>query len=231
MANMKKNIGIHPKKKSKNKENGSHDGNGRNKYTVALSLFILFLMVGSTFGFIMYYWTEDKKVFEYEGFKLENLNNRWFVVSGDKKLEFYNHPTQVENIELPTAVIVELMDGNPIYVTFDPDVPLTVAQSLDQVRLDLSISINTLNAVTKVNSDYPLPVIDCSNTTGSYNDGNTTKEFERNIIYLKKGNDTRITVDNKCVIIESRDGQGFIDLKDRLVYGLYGIIKLNTAQN
>jgi hypothetical protein len=43
---------------------------------------------------------------------------------------------------------------------------------------------------------------------------------------LKRSNEPRITVaDTGCVILESQTAIGFLELKDRLVYGLFDVMK------
>lgn len=200
-----------------------------NRSSVYLSIFILLIMIGSTFGFVMYYYTENNTdSFEYNGFKLKNINNLWKISVSGKTLEFYNHPTQLEDILFSQDIITEILDSNPVVVTFDPESSTTSldSQYIDQARLDLSVAVNAISAVSEPSDLYSqLQVLTCENKTMSYVENNITQNYELNIIYLKKSNDTKISLtENGCVIIESQDGLGFLELKDRLVYGLYGIM-------
>ncbi|MBN2881330.1 hypothetical protein JXM83_04735 [Candidatus Woesearchaeota archaeon] len=192
---------------------------------VILSGLIMFLMIGSLFGYMMYY-AEDNSNFTFNGFKFtpDDRNNRWIVKLDDKVAEFYNHPTQVEAITVPNGVKNTLMDGDVMFVTFDP-VEGEMAPYMDQVRLDFTLAFNAIGAVSAPSEIYTLPVLTCENKTGVYLDSNNqTQVYSRNIIYLKKSNETKIVLDDGCVILEASSGQGFIDLRDRLLFDIYGIL-------
>lgn len=230
MPNKQKQMESHLKRKAQKRNKEHVNGNSPNRAGYIMSIFILVTMVGSTFGFIMYYndSTNKQNTFEYNGFKLKNDNNMWTLDLSGKNLEFYNHPTQLENIAMPAEIRNELLNGNIIVVTFDPDnLSQVYAQYIDQVRLDLSTSINAISAVTKKSDSYSqLTPITCANKTVTTKDGSgkaTTQNLD--IIYLKRSNQTRMSVENGCVILESQDALGFLELKDRLVYGLFGIMK------
>lgn len=231
MSNAQNKIKSHLKRKAQKKSNEHDEENKPNKWAIGMSIFILIIMVGSTFGFIYSYYQDEsrKNSYDYNGFKLKTKNNMWTLDVGGKVLEFYNHPTQLEQINISSRAKEELVNGNPIVVTFDPEDNLNsiYAQYLDQVRLDLSQSINAISAVTVKSDLYTqLPQISCANRTVAFQDGNEMKNYNLNIIYLKKSNDTRITVaDNGCVILESQSALGFLELKDRLVYALFDVMK------
>lgn len=231
MSNAQNKIKSHLKRKAQKKGSEHEEENKPNRMAIGMSIFILFIMVGSTFGFIYSYYQDEnsKQNFEYNGFELKTKNNMWTLDIGGKVLDFYNHPSQLESINLSERAKNELVNGNPIVVTFDPEDNLNniYAQYLDQVRLDLSLSINAISAVTNKSELYAqLPQISCANKTVAYNEGESIKNYNLNIIYLKKSNETKITVaDNGCVILESQTAIGFLELKDRLVYGLFDVMK------
>lgn len=193
-------------------------------YSWAFAAFIMLLMIGSIFGFISYYGMENSNSIEnYNGFKIINQNNRWIVNLDEKTLDFYNHPQQLEQINIEPAIINELLDNNPVFVTFDPNKEML--NFVDQIRLDLSLSINAISGIANESLDYPnLEKITCNDTTGVFSQGNITQEYERNIIYLKYGDSNDIRLENGCVIIEADNAQDFAELKDRLVYTLFGIM-------
>jgi hypothetical protein len=217
------------KRTDRNKAKEEKKSKDSNKNAIFISVFILVVMVGSTFGFIMYYNDDTKNnVLRYNGYELKNDNNISTIKTNGKNLEFYNHPTQLESIPLNSSVLNELLDGNVVVVTFDPDAfSGYYVQYIDQVRLDLSVAINAVSAVTNKSELYAsLPVLTCANRTFSYSNNGSMQTQNLNIIYLKKSNTTAIRMEpNGCVVLESPSGLGFLELKDRLVYGIYGIMK------
>lgn len=193
-------------------------------YSWAFAAFIMLLMIGSIFGFISYYGMENSNSIEdYNGFKIINQDNRWIVNLDEKTLDFYNHPQQLEHIGVEPAIVNELLDNNPVFVTFDPNE--NMLSFIDQIRLDLSLSINAIGGIANESLEYPnLEKITCNDTIGVFTQGNVTQQYERNIIYLKYGDNNSINLDKGCVIIEANNAQDFAELKDRLVYTLFGIM-------
>ena len=66
---------------------------------------------------------------------------------------------------------------------------------------------------TKNTTTYNLPIITCDNAT----------EFVP-VIYFKDSNITKFTLENNCIIGESNSREGFLALKDRLLYALFDVI-------
>lgn len=211
------------KKSSKRKKNSNHSG-------LIMSLLLLFTLVASTFGFIISFNNDStgSSDYNYNGFKFTNNNNIWNVKVAGKTLEFYNHPTQLEYITIPENIVNNLMNGNPIVVTFDPKISQGIdAPYIDQLRFDMTNALNAISAVTqKDNGVYSqLNVITCQNKSISYVENNESSTLDLNIIYLNKSNNNRIIEDeNGCIIFESSSSIGFLELKDRLVYTLFGIM-------
>jgi len=193
-------------------------------YSWAFAALILFLMIGSVFGFITFYNTDSANSIErYNGYVIQNVEGRWVLNLEGQEFYFYNHPLVLEGINFDFSVADELMDNNPIFVTFDPVEEML--GFIDQIRLDLSLGLNAISAIANESTYYPnLEVVTCSDVDGSINQGNETLNFQRNIIYLKYGNNTGIRVEDSCVIIEGRSSTDFAELKDRLIYTLYGVM-------
>jgi len=63
------------------------------------------------------------------------------------------------------------------------------------------------------NNSFNLPVISCSNAT-QYTP----------VIYFRHGNSTSISVQDNCVIAEASSNTEFIRVKDRLLYGILGVM-------
>jgi hypothetical protein len=62
-------------------------------------------------------------------------------------------------------------------------------------------------------NDYNFPVITCRDSTSVVP-----------VIYFKSSNETKVYLENDCIIAESSTQIDFERIKDRLVYGMLGII-------
>ena len=64
------------------------------------------------------------------------------------------------------------------------------------------------------NNSFNLPVVACSDSTPYVP-----------VVYFRHGNSTNIHLDNDCIIAEAAENAGFIMVKDRLLYGMLGVMK------
>ena len=67
--------------------------------------------------------------------------------------------------------------------------------------------------VLRNSENYNLPIITCENATQYIP-----------VIYLKEGNDTNFFLQKECIIAESKSKEGFIALKDLIIYTIFDII-------
>ena len=59
-----------------------------------------------------------------------------------------------------------------------------------------------------------VPIITCNDSTNFIP-----------VIYFKSSNVTKVSIDNNCIIAEASNQADVIRIKDRLLYGIFGIIK------
>ena len=74
-------------------------------------------------------------------------------------------------------------------------------------------NIYAISGITNNSINYNLPIITCENAT-SYVP----------VIHLKEGNDTKFSLKDDCIMAESSSKEGFIALKDIIIYTIFDII-------
>jgi len=181
----------------------------KNKNKIYFAIFIAFIMITSILGFF-YGGSEER--FTYKGFSFNHVGEKWITHINGKSVDFDYFPGDVDYINLSDVIISKIKNSKMIYVTYSQNQSnldeIAIAQfSLSQKLSDFNIYV--ASAIAEKN-DFGLPVINCNNAT----------EFVP-VIELRKGYSDSIILEKDCIILDGN----LIKLKDRLMYGLYGIIK------
>lgn len=121
----------------------------------------------------------------------------------------------VENIEVDDNIITRMSNTLEIDSTYDINDSFAKAIALSQH--ELSEVLSYMNIYLRMGmideNEYDVPIITCEDSTQQIP-----------VIYFKKSNQTKISLQDDCVIAEARTEIDFIRIKDRLLYGLLGII-------
>jgi hypothetical protein len=175
---------------------------------------IIFLMTASVIGFM---WSDGGDV-SYGEYQFKQSGNQWTTEINEGVATFYTLPQEVDYINLSSSALGVIKNTRMIYMTFDPDeLDLTY---IDLVRFDLEDSlpryfeIFAVSGMTDESDDYDLPIVTCANAT----------QFTP-VIYMRSGNKTGISYENGCIIAEASINFNFVRIRDRILYGLFGIIK------
>jgi hypothetical protein len=182
-----------------------------------LGIFIVSIMVLSGVG---YMWTDPQggNALEYNEYKFVSQNNKWVTNINNQYIGFSHHPSDIE--EIPVGSSVNLIKNTKmLYITFDPESLLVSDFELRRLELenDLSnhLTIYPVTGVTKEHSLYSsFPIVDCVNATPSVP-----------VIKFVKGNETKIIQEGACITLKVTDGYDSSVLKDRLMFGIFGIIE------
>ncbi len=82
----------------------------------------------------------------------------------------------------------------------------------------MGLTLNAYNIYLRrgftTNNTFNLPAIACDDATSAVP-----------VIYFRKGNATKIYLKNSCIIAEAPSNQEFIKAKDRILYGMLGVMK------
>ncbi|MFH1211563.1 MAG: hypothetical protein V1659_01395 [Candidatus Woesearchaeota archaeon] len=180
---------------------------------IIMGLFIVAVMVFSSFAVFM---DNPASGLKYNGFsfKYDDTGQMFSVKINKEEFFFRNHPADLEYINVSKEAVELYKNADEVYITFEPKEDIYLGL-FDSLRLDFSKNSgrNVLGATTESSTLYDLPVKTCQ-------DANQTSA----VIYLKVGDATSVSLDDSCIIFEARE-YGFIKLRDRFYYALFGVMK------
>jgi hypothetical protein len=170
-----------------------------------MSLSVLGYMIGK----------EGDVTTKYNNFKFSKSNNQWATKVDGKQFLFHYHPTQVDSINISKHIVEKINNSYQLYQTSDENSTYKEAIALAQFEILNSLSQRNkyiVNGFTKP-SKFSLPVINCFNAT-----------ITVPVIIFEKSNITEISEENNCIFLRARSESDMISIKDRLLYGILGII-------
>jgi len=191
--------------------------NGKRKW--GLMVFIIIIMIGTSFSVFFTGGAPQSEVVKYNGIKFVSSgssNRIWIANINDQQAAFSFLPSQVESIVLPRRASQLLQNKFEIDSTsnFNDTFKESIALSQHQMGLTLQKYNIYLRKGFTLNNSFNIPIITCDDATANVP-----------VIYFRQGNSTRINLENNCVIVEAPDDAGFIMAKDRMLYDLFGVIK------
>ena len=178
-------------------------------------MFIVFIMIGTSFSFIFFGFSPSSEIVKYNGIKFSKnpSQNIWIAKINGKDAAFSFLPNEVEKIPLENPE--KLQNRLEIDVTYDLNSPYNQSIALSQHQMGLTL--NAYNIYVRkgftANNSFSLPVITCGNSTAKVP-----------VIYFRHGNSTGIH-ENGCIIAEASSNADFIRLKDRILYGILGVLQ------
>ncbi len=181
------------------------------------AIFIIAIMTLSAIGFI-YSPSETTEI--YKGFKLVQLpgTTKWGIEIDGKVIEFYNPPAAAENIPFDPEAARRLTAARQLYITFNPEEENL--EPIDLVRFDVSRimmengNVYIASGMTKNTTTYALPQIECINAT-----------MYIPVLLLKTGNETKISLENNCIVAQASTPYDFTLIRDRILYMKFGVIE------
>lgn len=183
--------------------------NSGKKWLFALALFIIVIMVFSSFLMGMDQSTTSGK---YNGHKFAYLNNQWVTTLNNYEMSFYFHPSEVDYLNLTNP---ENLHAPLIYVTFDPNETNEYIE-LSRLKLDLAAqSTDTFFSpgVTQPSAEYNFSQVTCRNATPYIP-----------VIFFQKSNLTEIEYNQNCYILKAESNLDFVKLTERIIYQITGVI-------
>lgn len=190
--------------------------NKREKKKWWLILFIVMIMVGTSFSFVFYGFSGSNAEVKYNGLTFVKFPDHWEAKINGKPAAFSFLPNDVENIAALDDSFKTLQGKLEIDVTYDSNSTYKEAIALAQHQMALTLEkygIFVRKGFTS-NNTFNLPIITCSNAT-----------FNVPVVYFREGNSTTIHNENSCIIAEAPLNAEFIKAKDRLLYGMLGVMK------
>lgn len=164
-----------------------------------VTLFILFIFVASTAGFIiggpLDSGNQNQDIIEYKGQTFILTQQGWVTQIQDKSFLFSTPPTQLEDINIflePFTTLQNLAQAQKVYLTRDP-------LEIDNTYLT-GLSVNILPYLKRVVLACPqdseecsdLPLITCEQATPTVQ-----------VIQIQSSNQTKVQYTNNCLLIEA----------------------------
>jgi hypothetical protein len=174
-----------------------------------------FIMVGSVFGVVFFgFGTSGSSSIEYNDFKFVGRGSFWSTIVDDREAMFTYFPSDVEIVLIDEDIISRLKDRVQIDATSDFND--TFAESIALAQYQIGITLNNFNVFVRkgfTSEQQTFPIITCNQSTTFVP-----------VIYFKSSNETRVYLENDCIIAEALNQEDIIRIRDRLVYGILGII-------
>ncbi|MBI2656609.1 hypothetical protein HYX03_02635 [Candidatus Woesearchaeota archaeon] len=188
----------------------------REKKRWGLILFIILIMIGTSVSFVFFGFSPQNEVVKYNGIKFTKVQDRWEAKINGEIAAFSFQPSDVEGVFALDGSIQRLQNKFEIDATYDLN--STFAQAIALAQHQMALTLSQYNIYIRkgftANSTFNLPVITCGNAT-----------LNVPVVYFRHGNTTGIHVEGNCVIAEASSNADFIKVKDRLLYGILGVIK------
>ncbi|MEK6942752.1 MAG: hypothetical protein AABX00_01675 [Nanoarchaeota archaeon] len=190
----------------------------KEKKKIGLMLFIVIIMIGTSFGVIFYGFSPASNTAEYNGmtFVYRTNGNIWTAEVNGKNVAFSFPPQDVEKIHVEDELASRLKDRLEIDTTYDLNATNAQWIALAQHQMGLVLfeyDVYLRQGFTS-NNTYNYPVITCADSIPSVP-----------VIYFKEGNETKVYLDGNCIIAESSSDADFLKIKDRMLYEMLGVIK------
>ncbi len=187
----------------------------KKKQKLIYGLLIAFIMVTSVLG---YFGSRGNSSYRYNNIKFTRLPNTQLFVTKIKGMEFRFHylPQWVDNLTIPQEIIAKIRDSQVMYTTYDYNSSFATVDA--EVEFYLTEALSEISKyvlpgfITRTNTKRPL--ITCANATASVP-----------VIYLGKSNITELRLNNSCITFKAPTRAEFLAYKDRLLYGVLGIIQ------
>ena len=177
--------------------------------------FIGITMVFSVFGVIFFgFGAGSGGSVKYNGLKFTDKGNFWSVNINGREALFTYLPDELSLINAENAAIEKLKNVVQIDTTSEFNDTLAESIALAQFQMGTTMfnfNIFVRNGFTAEQQNFP--VIACKDAT----------QFVP-VIYFKWSNATNVHMENNCIIAEAANAADMLRLKDRLVYGILGII-------
>ncbi|HLC61882.1 MAG TPA: hypothetical protein VJI52_02600 [Candidatus Nanoarchaeia archaeon] len=185
------------------------------KKKLGLILFLVIIMVGTSFSFVFYGFAPATQTVKYNGISFSSGNNIWTAKINGQEAAFSFLPADVQDIPAKNDFSKILSGKYEIDTT--SEVNSTNKEYIALAEHQMGLTLGSYNIYLSkgftANNSFNLPVISCSNAT-QYTP----------VIYFRHGNSTSISVQDNCVIAEASSNTEFIRVKDRLLYGILGVM-------
>ncbi|MAG91277.1 hypothetical protein CMO83_01210 [Candidatus Woesearchaeota archaeon] len=179
-------------------------------------MFLIFIMVGLTSSFVFFGFSPTSNKVKYNDLTFRTNGNVWVAQINGVNAAFSFLPTDVEGIFAFDDFSSLLQNKFEIDATYDFN--SSFREPIALAHYQMGLTLNSYNIFLRqgftANNTFNMPIITCDDATSNVP-----------VVYFKYGNTTNIHLEGSCVIAEASTNADFIRLKDRLLYGILGVIK------
>ena len=179
--------------------------------------FIAFIMITSIIGFLYGTDTGDGNTsVKEQGYKFVRKGSFWSTGIDKKEALFSKLPSEVSSVQMPADAAEKLKGTLEIDFTYDINDTNNqeIAESLYYLSRSLDFNFNKYPRIGLLeNSTFSMPIITCQDATAAVP-----------VVLFRTGNETKIFREGECIIAEGEQ-YSFSTLKDRILYGMFGILK------
>jgi len=188
----------------------------KDRKKLIVTIFIIFIMVSSTLGFILGFSnnSDNQQTREYNGFEfVQHTSGRWITNIGNNQVALINYPEDIEEVSFPSFLSLnELNSANKVYLTYNHGEPINLVLSELQF-LTPYLNKPLIQACTEdMEGCESLPLKTCDDATKT-----------EKVIQLSLSNKTdSINYYDNCIFLE---GENLLKPIDRLIWTLLGVMK------
>jgi len=188
----------------------------KEKKRIGLLVFIIIIMVGTSFSVFLYGGAPQSEVVKYNGIRFKGDGSIWKAKINGHEAAFTFLPEEAKPISMPEDAGSRLEGRFEIDTTSDANSSFKEAIALAQHQMGLTLSAynSYLRNGFTANNSFNMPIISCQKATQAVP-----------VVYFRHGNSTNIHLEKDCIVAEASSNSEFIRVKDRLVYGMLGVIK------
>ena len=188
----------------------------KEKKKLGLIFFIIIIMIGTTFSFVYYGFSGVDEKVRYNGIVFVKFPDRWEAKINGISAAFSYQPAETQNIEVVGSLADRLREKPEIDATYDYNVTFAPVIALAEHQMSLTLANYGvyLRQGFTTNTTFNLPIITCNDSTQNVP-----------VIYFRYSNSTNIHMENDCIVAEASTNADFIKVKDRLQYGMLGVMK------
>ena len=182
-----------------------------------LILFIVIIMLGTSVSFVFFGYQPQSQAVKYNGIKFASSGNFWTADINGKYAAFTFLPADLENIRVPDSL--NFLQGK-YEIDSTSEVNSTFKETIAVAQYQMGLTLQEFNIYLRkgftANTSFSpsVPIIACSNATQDVP-----------VILFIKSNSTNINVEGNCVYAEALTNTDVIRIKDRMLYGILGVMK------
>jgi hypothetical protein len=181
-----------------------------------LIAFMVFIMIGTSFSFVFYGFSPSGGKQKYNGFTFATNGNLWLGKINGNTAAFSYLPSDVEDI-FSFKDFSSMLKGR-IQIDVTSDANNTYKETIALAQHQMGLTFNAYGTYLRQgftgNNSFGLAEINCDDASPIVP-----------VIYFTSSNITEIEVQGNCIIAKASAQADFIRLKDRILYGYFGVIQ------